>query len=355
MSRIAVRNRRTLLALALAVAIPVLVSACGSSSPAPKASAAPAKATGGLAPGDPTSIKVIVTNSTGNFVIPWLVGEKQGFFQQHGVTVSGIVNATGGIASLQTMLSGSIPIGEIGFPAVVQGAAKGLPIVAVGGATQSLFGANFYTMATNSKVQTINDIKTWGYPNAGSVVQALTYLLPQKVGVPSAGVQRVATGTIGNGAALLEAGKIDVAALPFTVPAATPGKFRLVVDTSKVLNPFQQSVITVTSSFAKAHPAVVNAVLAGYQQSVDWIASNMQTAAGYYAAFSQLAAPLALETVQGSVAADNWGVGFNAAAMRTAADGMRATGYTAPIDYCSLFNASFLPAGASSTLPVACK
>jgi NitT/TauT family transport system substrate-binding protein len=353
MSRIHVRKLRNL--LALAAAIPVMVSACGNSSPAPKASAAAANSGGGLAPGDPTSIKVIVTNSTGNFVIPWLVGEKQGFFQQHGVVVSGIVNAAGGIASLQTMLSGGIPIGEIGFPAVVQGAARGLPIVAVGGATQSLFGANFYTLATNSKVKAIGDIKTRGYPNAGSVVQALTYLLPQKAGLPAAGVQRVATGTIGNGAALLEAGKIDVAALPFTVPAATPGKFRLVVDTSKVLNPFQQSVITVTSAFEKAHPAVVKAVLAGYEQAVNWIKSNIQTAAGYYAASSQLSASLALETVQGSVAADNWGVGFNAAALRTAADGMRATGYTAPIDYCTVFNGAFLPAGASSKLPVPCK
>lgn len=303
---------------------------------------------------DPTSIGITVSNAAEPYVIPWLVGRHEKFFQNHGVTISKVVAGKGGSTTLQTQLSGDLPIGEVSYPSVVQAKAKGAPVVAVGGATQSTFGLDFYASAGNTKVKTINDIKKWGYTNQGSVTQALTFLLPRKSGVPGSGVQRVATGGVGEGIALLESGEIDAAVVPQSVVAATPSKFRLVVSSASLIKQFQQSVITTTTSFSKQHPKVVKAVLAGYNEATVWIGKNPDAAAQLYADNIHIPPATAKKIVQRAVATDNWGGGFNPTALGNAAEALKVSGYTGKIDYCSLFDPAFLPTGLPAKLPTAC-
>jgi NitT/TauT family transport system substrate-binding protein len=311
-------------------------------------------ACGGGTDSDPTTIGVTVSNATDAYVVPWLVGQRQKFFENHGVTVSKVVAGKGGSTTLQTQLSGDLPIGEVGYPSVVQAKAKGAPVVAIGGATRTTYSLDFYTMASNTQVSTIKDIKKWGYTNQGSVTQALTYLLPQRAGIPDNDVQRVATGGFGEGIALLESGEIDAAAVAPSTIAANPSKFKLVVSSESLLKEFQQSVITTTTSFSKEHPKVVEAVLAGYTDSVTWIAGHVDEAAQIYSDHTHIPLPAAKQIVQGAVAADHWGVGLNKTGLDNAAAALKISGYQGPIDYCTLFDLSFLPAGQTAQLPTPC-
>lgn len=309
---------------------------------------------GSSSSGGTPSIEVAVSNATDVFGIPWLVGQKEGFFKKDGVIVSKIVQGNGGTQSLQTQLSGNIPIGDIAFSGVTEAIAKGAPVVAVAGATQSLNGSDFYALASNTRVKTVSDIKSWAYTNPGSVSQSLTYMIPQKEGISDAGVQRIASGGTGNGIALLESHKVDVTIIGKAVALSNPGKYRLVVSPSKVIGSFQQSVITTTESYLKSHAPVVKAVIDGYNDSVNWIAGHPDQAAAIYASSINIPVSDAEIIVESCIKAKQWGVGINDPALETAAQAMRLSGFTGKIDYCSIFDTSYLPSGTATALPEKC-
>ncbi|MFE2186346.1 ABC transporter substrate-binding protein [Streptomyces sp. NPDC059455] len=88
---------------------------------------------GSADPKHPVTIDVAVLAATEFYVLPWPVGQKQGFFADHGVVVKDIVAGSGGSATLRTQLSGGIPIGEIGYKSVLDASKEGIPVLAVGG------------------------------------------------------------------------------------------------------------------------------------------------------------------------------------------------------------------------------
>lgn len=336
------RRNITLASVALGV---LILSACASS---------PGSGGGGNGSGSTPSIDVTVSNATDAFVIPWLVGQKEGFFKKEGVIVNKIVAGKGGTQSLQTQLSGDIPIGDISFTGVTQAIAKGAPVVAVAGATQSLNGSDFYALASNTRVKTVKDIKSWSYTNPGSVSQALTYMIPQKEGISDTGVSRVASGGTGEGIALLESHKVDVTVIGQAVVLSNPGKYRLVVSPSAVIGSFQQSVITTTESYLKSHGSIVKSVVAGYNDAVNWIASNADQAAALYASAINIPVSDAETIVQSCIKAQQWGAGINDKALETASQAMRIGGFTGKIDYCTIFDTSYLPSGLPAALPEKC-
>lgn len=335
-------HRRNITLSFITLAILVL-TACGLSS----------GGSSGSSSGTP-AIDVTVSNATDAFVIPWLVGQKEGFFKKHGVIVNKIVQGKGGTQSLQTQLSGDLPIGDISFTGVAQAIAKGAPVVAVAGATQSLNGSDFYALASNTRVKTVKDIKSWAYTNPGSVSQSLTYMIPQKEGVPSAGQTRVASGGTGEGIALLESHKVDVTVIGKAVTLSHPGKYRLVVSPATVIGGFQQSVITTTKSYQQSHAPVVKGVVAGYNDAVNWIAGHPDQAAAIYASAINIPVSDAKIIVVSCIKAHQWGAGINDKALETAAQAMRLTGFTGKIDYCSIFDTSDLPSGLPKALPSKC-
>jgi NitT/TauT family transport system substrate-binding protein len=302
----------------------------------------------------PERINVTVSNATEPYVIPWLAARAQGFFEKRGVIVEDIVPSKGGSTSLRNLLSGDLPIGEVGLPSVVDSTIAGAPVTVVGGATQSVNGLDFYALNSNTKVQTINDVKKWAFTSPHSVTNALTHLLPDAAGT-SATVERTASGGVGEGVALLESGAVDVAVVPTTVVAKEKDKFRLVVSSSDFLKSFQQSVITTTPEYAKSHPKVVQAVVAGYQDGVDWIAKNPHEAAVLYADYSEVSVEVAESVVNKAIAVRNWGAGFNAEAINAAVAAMKVSGYTGGVSYCGVFDKSFIPSDIASSLPEECK
>jgi NitT/TauT family transport system substrate-binding protein len=304
------------------------------------------------APDDPVTIGVTVSNATEPYVIPWLVGQQQGFFANRGVIIDQIVPSKGGSTTLRNMLSGDLPIADIGLTSVIESIGQGAPVRVVGGAVQSAYGLDFYAMS-DRPIQSIKDIKVWAYTSPESVTQALTYILPQRAGVRT-DVQRVASGGVGEGIALLESGDVDVTVVPPSVAAKDTSRYREVVTATDYLKAFQQSVIATTPEYSESHPATVRAVLAGYQESVDWITAHPAEAGAVYAKYSDLEPKLAGDIVERALKQRNWGVGFNAEAIKVAIEAKRLAGSDADADVCSVFFPEYLPAGAGTELPADC-
>ncbi|EGD44669.1 putative lipoprotein [Nocardioidaceae bacterium Broad-1] len=304
---------------------------------------------------DPVDIDVTVSNATEPYVIPWLVAKEQGFFADRGVNVNEIIPSKGGSTTVRNMLSGDLPIADVGFSSVLESVDAGAPVTVVGGATQSTYVLDFYTMADNKDIQTIDDIKVWAYTNPESVTQAMTYILPEVAGVDGADVKRVASGGAGEGIALLEAGDVDAAVVVPSVLAKEPGKFREVVSSAEYLDAFQQSVITTTPEYAEENPGVVEAVVAGYQEAVDWITANPEDAGAIYAEYSDIDTNVATDIVKKALSLDNWGAGFNPDAIDQAYKAAQTAGFDGDVDLCDVFDADFLPDGASTDLPVDCE
>lgn len=302
-------------------------------------------------PAKPVEIGVTVSNATEPYVIPWLVGQEQKFFLQHGVDITEIVPSKGGSTTLRNMLSGDLPIADIGFTSVIESITADAPVVVVGGAVQSAYGLDFYAMA-DGPVRDIDDAEIWSYTNPESVTQALTYMLPERAGA-TGDVQRVASGGVGEGIALLESGDVDVTVIPPSILAKDVSRFREIVSSANYLDPFQQSVIATTPKYAQAHPGVIKAVLAAYQQAVDWIAKHPAEAAESYARYSDIEPALAEDIVKQALAHQHWGVGFNAAAIQTAIDAKQLAGGE-HTDTCKVFDATYLPEGAATDLPADC-
>ncbi|MDH6522888.1 NitT/TauT family transport system substrate-binding protein [Streptomyces sp. SAI-135] len=335
--------RRSLAArAALVISALLVVAGCGGGSGAESAD-----------PKHPVTIDVAVLAATEFYVLPWLVGQKEGFFADHGVVVKNIVAGSGGSATLRTQLSGGIPIGEIGYKSVLDASSQGIPVLAVGGGAQGPYGGDFYARADNTRVNELRDIKKWAYTNPGSSVYALSFLLPKAAGLPTK-AERIAAGGVGEGEALLEAGTVDVAWLPPSLASRSEDKFKLVVSTSKYITDFQQSVITTSPAYAKKHPDVVRGVLAGWQQAAKWITQNPDAAARIYAEHVDLPVPAAVSVVQGAIKSNVWNVGFNPAALKRATEAAVVSGFKGDVKYCDFLDSSYLPSGATAELPAKC-
>ncbi|MXP23847.1 ABC transporter substrate-binding protein [Gordonia sp. HNM0687] len=300
-----------------------------------------------------TSFDIAVSNATEPYSIPWLVGKDQGFFEDRGVTIGDIVPSKGGGTTIRNMLSGDLPIADVGFTSVLETQGSGADLTVVGGATQSVYGLDFYSLSSNADIEGINDISRWAYTNPQSVTQALTFILPQVAGATQP-IERVSSGGVGEGVALLEAGDVDVAVVPPSVVAKTD-KFRVAVSSADYLEKFQQSVITTTPEFAADNPDTVRAVVAGYAESVDHIRAHPDDAAQLYADYIGIDLEAAKTIVGKAVQYDNWGAGFNADAIEQAVQAQRVAMDTDDLEFCNLFHDDFLPDDVSDTLPDECK
>ena len=308
---------------------------------------------GGADEASATSFDIAVSNATEPYSIPWLVGKDQGFFEKRGVRIGDIVPGKGGGTTIRNMLSGDLPIADVGFTSVLESGEAGMPLTVVGGATQSVYGLDFYALDSNKRVRDVKDIRKWAYTNPQSVTRALSFMLPEVAGATQK-IERTSSGGVGEGVALLEAGDVDVAVVPPSVVAKTD-KFRVVVSSADHLKKFQQSVITTTPEFAERNPDTVKAVVDGYAESVRYIRAKPGRAAKLYADYVDIDTGSAKTVVDKAITYDNWSAGFDAEAIEQAVKAQRIAMDGKELEYCDLFRTEYLPQDVSSTLPAECE
>ncbi|AJW38097.1 ABC transporter substrate-binding protein [Rhodococcus sp. B7740] len=333
---------RRITSIMTAAALSGALVACGSN-PGPDAD-----------PANPVTIDVTVSAAAEIYSIPWLVAQKQGLFEKHGVIVENIVPGKGGSATMRTLLDGNIPIGEVSYPSIVQADAAGSELRIVGGGTQGPYPMNFYALASNPNINSIEDVRRWAYTRPNSASDALTRLIPSLAGVDPSQIERVASGGIGEGFALLEAGNVDIALVPSIVAEQRPEDFKLIVSSPDYMSRFLQSTITTTKDYAASNPGVVRAINAGYTEAVASIEADPVAAARIYANYTGFDVESATAVVKRASSVGTWGGGFDPASVLSAQDGVEASGSDREPDFCTLFDPEFLAEGVADDLPGDC-
>ncbi|MDG4664858.1 ABC transporter substrate-binding protein [Mycobacterium sp. 236(2023)] len=300
--------------------------------------------------GGPAGIEISVTHPDDLYGLPWKVGQAQGFFEESGVTIAKIVPAEGGGTTLQNVVAGRLPFGEVATGAVVKGFQEGAPVQAIGGGVQSVSDVLWVALDSSpltSVEQTANT--RWGFTNPGSVTEAMSFLVPEAAGI--GGVERKSTGGSGAGIALLEANEVDVAyASPRTV-AEQKGALKVVVDSADFVPVYQQTVIVSGRDYAQKNPEQARALLDGYAKSVTWITENPAEAAKLWADSTDIDPQVATDLVTNAVEAGHWSVSFNPEALNSAAKGLALTDGIESVDWNSLATTEYLPDNDKGQLP----
>jgi len=301
---------------------------------------------------EPTHITVSVAQAQDINGLLWKVGQEQGFFEKHGVIVDEVIPAEGGGTTLQNVIAGKLPFGQVATSALVNGFREGLPIKVIAGATQVPYEIG-WGVAANSEYKTVEDLEgtTWGFTNAGSVTEAMSYLVPLHAGLDMDKIKRVSTGGVGAGIALLQAGDVDVTFIPPLVALEQAKDIRVVTRGSDVVPVYGLTMMVTARDYAEKNPEVAKGMLAGAQEAIDWIYANPEDAAALYAKSTQVDLDSALTIIKGFIKVNVYGLDFNPEALKSVAEGLKYTDGIESVDWKGLLTDEFLPKGHKGEIP----
>lgn len=282
----------------------------------------------------------------------WAVGQQEGFFEDHGVIVDEVIPAEGGGTTLQNVIAGDLPFGQVATSALVSAYNEGLPIKVIAGATQVPYEIGWGVEA-GSNYQSVDDLEgtTWGYTNPGSVTEAMSYLVPLRAGLDMDKIKRVSTGGVGAGIALLEAGEVDVTFTPPLVALENADNLRVVVPANEVVPVYGLTMIVTARDYAAENPEVAKGVLLGAQESIEWIAANPEAAAELYAESVEVDVADALKIIEMYIEVEVFGLAFNPDALEAVAEGLKYTDGLESVDWKGLLTDEFLPEGLKGQIP----
>lgn len=299
-----------------------------------------------------TEVSVSVTHPEDLYGLPWEVGRDQGFFEENGVNVAEIIPAEGGGTTLQNVVSGRLPFGEVATGAIVSGAQEGAPVQVIGGGIQSVADVS-WVASLDSDLESLDDAagSRWGFTNPGSVTQAMSFLTPEALGFDPTAVDRTSTGGTGAGIALLEAGDVDLTYASPRVAMDNEETLKVVGNSAEHVPAYQQTMIISSRDYASENPEVARGLLAGYHASVQWIEENPAEAAELWAEIAELDPEDAQTILDDALAADHWGVAYNPEALDAAAEALV---YTHEIDdagWADLLTDEYLPEDQKGQIP----
>lgn len=299
-----------------------------------------------------TEVSVSVTHPEDLYGLPWEIGRDQGFFEEAGVEITEIIPSEGGGTTLQNVVSGRLPFGEVATGAVVSGALEGAPVQVIGGGIQSVADVAWVTLH-DSELESLEDAEEarWGFTNPGSVTQALSFLTPEALGFDAQAVDRTSTGGTGAGIALLEAGDVDLTYASPRVAMDNADTLKMLGVSSDYVPEYQQTLIISSRNYAQENPEVARGVLEGYHRSVDWINENPQEAAEFWADLADLDPEDAQQILDDALAADHWGVAYNPEALNAAAEALLYTHEIEDVTWSDLLTDEYLPDGEKGQIP----
>lgn len=289
----------------------------------------------------PVTLDVTMSES---FILPWVVGQEQGFFEERDVIVENLTFGSGGSTTLRQQIAGGSPVGDVSYGAALDAVEQGAELQIVSSAVQSPDGADYWAMKDDESVNSLADVERWGVTNPGSVTEGVAMLIAEREGVMD-DVEIVYTGGIGEGIALLEAGDIDITFADPVVAAQFADTLKPVVLAKDYLEAYQTSVITVDQAYAEDNPEVVTAIIEGFAEAVEWIYANPEEAAAIYAEAADISREAALSIVEVNTEETHWATGFNTEALENAEEALVLTMGREEIDYCSVLTAEYLPEG----------
>lgn len=223
-----------------------------------------------------TTLIVGKANATSDAIIPVNIGNRLGFFKQHGLDLK-IINFGGGSKMAQALAAGSIDIGD-GAGTEMAFVAKGAPMLAV---CETTGPAPFLGVGVpwDSPVKKLEDLKgkRIGVSSPGSFSDWSAHQLARKMGWGPNGVTVVPIG--GGGApttAAFRTHQVDAAISGTSLFLAMEEKHvgRLVAPVSDFEGNVASGAIFASDHLMKTNPEAIRAFLAAWIETVDYMRAH---------------------------------------------------------------------------------
>jgi len=228
--------------------------------------------------------------------LPKFVGKEQGIFKRHGLDIE-LVRFESGPDMGMALLGGSIQIGMIGTPGLINAAVAGRPLVAIVDNGSNLVGPSGYEYYTglvvlsdslvkdlgdlkgkkvalnvlkaNSEAQTVMQILRWNRENPGQSLDLTKDV--QFVLIP-----------FGSMPAALEKGIVDVASMiePFMTQLSMKRKVRIISPVNYALANWPVSFGIVRRDYGEKNIEILQKFRTAWIESVRWIRANEDAARG---------------------------------------------------------------------------
>jgi NitT/TauT family transport system substrate-binding protein len=297
---------------------------------------------------DPVSGTITVTHWGGQFYgAPYAVAMDKGFFRNRGVDVTGVLTADGGGTAVRNTTAGDIPFGEVSLAAAVQAINAGQKLRIVSAGVQSV-GDQAWAVKRGSSIHSLKDLagKKIGYTSPGSVSNMVILMALKASGMTASQVKLVPAGDLGANLAAAANGSLDAG---FTDEYQLDENKNLVQAAflvRDVLNPqMMQTVCIVDTDYAKSHPDVVKALIAGRRDGLEFLKAHPDEAAAITGkAYSVEAAPIAKHFAE-LLPINYWSDGrFDYDAMNHMVEGLQIIGQLkGNPDWSTMVDSSFLP------------
>jgi NitT/TauT family transport system substrate-binding protein len=291
---------------------------------------------------------------------PWIAAQDQKLFEKQGLEVTGIVGSEGGGTTVQNVVSGGLPIGEVATTAAVTAYLAGADIKIVGG---GVYGSKdvFWVTNPDSDIDSIEDLegKKVGYTSPGSVTQGLLALSLERAGVGVDNVETRAMGGLPEGLTALKQGDIDAAAMlePVMSEQVDEEGWKPVFHASEYVPDFMSTVIISGPGVAHGQPDMVRGMLAARAEGIEVVKQDPQRVAQVWAKEAEIEPSSALKALRSIDPDEHWTVGLrDTKALAAVLEEMRLIdllGNDQKVDWNDLVNQDFIPASERIQLPSA--
>jgi NitT/TauT family transport system substrate-binding protein len=226
--------------------------------------------------------------------LPKMVANEKGFFKQHGLNAQ-LVRFESGPDMGTALLGGSIQIGMIGTPGLVNAAVAGRPLVAIVDNGSNVMGPSGYEYYTGLVVLDSSPIKNLGdltgkkiavnVLKANSEAQTVMQVLRWNKENPNRKLDlnidvQFITIPFGSMPAALAQKRVDAASMiePFMTQLSKKQKVRIIAPVSYAMPHWPVSFGIVRLDYGKQHVDVLEKYRAAWYEAVDWIQAHQSAA-----------------------------------------------------------------------------
>ena len=225
------------------------------------------------------------------------VGQQQGFFKKHGLTLE-VLYSHGGNQTLNAVAKGTADIGiSVGTLEALGAFHMGEPIRVIGGSIVGV--SDFWYVPVNSPIKSLNQAagKTVAFSKTGSPDNVLVLALQELTGTK---LKPVATGDPAVTLAQVMGGRVDIgySVPPVAVAGLEQGKIRVVGRGNDIPAVAGQTVrfIVANADALGKRPDAFRRYMQGYRDTVEWMFSADAQAVAAYAAWAGVSESVARRT-----------------------------------------------------------
>lgn len=270
-------------------------------------------------------IEITVTHFPATFHgLPYAVAMDEGFFEEEGIKVTGVVPGDGGGTTVRNLLEGDLAFGDVALPAVIKAIDSGSDLMIVGGGVKSPNDVAFVTR-NEADFETIEDLQgnTWGFINPGSVTQALSYLAIENAGLDLDSFDLVSVGGIPEGKTLLKQEEVDLTIQAAPNITLEKDDYKTVALAGDYVPDYQQTIVATKPEIVENNPELIKNFLAAIDKAHKWMYENPEEAGLIYAKYAEIDEDGAIEATKQLIELNHWDVQLNEAGLDEAVKGMR--------------------------------